>query len=101
MVKGVAWSPDGERIATASRDRTARLWSVGTGVELAILAVHDDWSEDVAWSPDGERIATASRDRTARVWEAATDLKALVSKAHQRILRELTDEERRSAMLPR
>ncbi len=100
-IESVAWSPDGQHVVTASRDRTARIWRVETGAELTIPGVHEDWIESVAWSPDGRRIATASRDRTARVWEAATDLNALVRRARQRILRELTDEERRSVMLPR
>jgi WD40 repeat protein len=99
-VQEVAWSPDGQRIATASRDRTARAWDARTGRGLGILCVHEDWVEAIAWSPDGQRIATASRDRTARVWEATTDLNALTAKARQRIVRELTDEERNSAMLP-
>ncbi len=99
-VRGVAWSPDGQRIATASGDRTVRLWEAQTGTELAIAGVHEDSVEDVAWSPDSQRIVTASRDRTARIWDAATDLDSLVAKARKRVLRELTADERKSAMLP-
>jgi len=99
-LQDVAWSPDGQRIVTASHDRTARVWDADRGTELAVLGVHEDWVERVAWSPDGQRIATASRDRTARVWDARTDLNALLAKAHDRTLRQLTAEERRSAMLP-
>ncbi|MGH8886851.1 MAG: WD40 repeat domain-containing protein, partial [Egibacteraceae bacterium] len=99
-VRGVAWSPDGRCVGTASGDGTARIWDAERGTELAIVGVHEDWVEDVAWSPDGRRIATASRDRTARVWNAVTDLDALVAKARTRVSRELTDDERRSVMLP-
>ena len=99
-VRRVAWSPDGQRIATASGDRTARVWDAETGAELAIVGVHEHWVEDVAWSPDGKRIATASRDRTARIWDALTDLDALLAKAHTRVFRQLTVDERKSAMLP-
>jgi WD40 repeat protein len=83
------------------RTETARVWDARTGTGLGILCVHEDWVEAIAWAPDGQRIATASRDRTARVWEATTDLEALIAKARQRPLRELTGEERTSAMLPR
>jgi WD40 repeat protein len=99
-VNGVAWSPGGRRIATASDDRTARVWDAETGAELAVLHGHEDAVQGADWSPEGERIATASRDRTARVRDAGTNLDALVAKAHARVLRELTDEERRSALLP-
>lgn len=100
VVRGVAWSPDGRRIATAPDDRTARVWHATTGAELAVLHGHEDAVQGAAWSPDGERIATASRDRTARVRDAGTNLDALVAKAHAQVLRELTDEERRSVLLP-
>ena len=99
-VGAVAWSPDGRRIATASVDRTARTWDAERGSELAVLCVHDSSVEDVAWSPDGRRIVTASRDRTVQVLDAMTDLEALAVTARRRVFRELTDDERRSAMLP-
>ncbi|MGH3801738.1 MAG: AAA family ATPase, partial [Pseudonocardiaceae bacterium] len=38
----VAWSPDGRRLATASSDRTARIWDAGSGTELTVLHGHDD-----------------------------------------------------------
>ncbi|MGH8886638.1 MAG: AAA family ATPase [Egibacteraceae bacterium] len=99
-VGAVAWSPDGRRIVTASGDRTVRVWDASHGAELAVVGVHEHWIEGVAWSPDARCIATASRDRTARVWNAETDLHQLVAKARTRVFRELTDDERRSAMLP-
>ncbi len=99
-VRAVAWSPDGRRIATASGDRTVRMWDAQAGTELTITGVHEDWVQGVAWSPDSRHLATASYDRTARIWDVATDLDALVAKARTRILRELTDDERKSALLP-
>jgi WD40 repeat protein len=66
----VAWSPDGRRLATASSDRTVRIWNAHTGSELAVLQGHDDWVWCVVWSPDGQRLATASDDRTVRLWNA-------------------------------
>ncbi|MFA1538517.1 nSTAND1 domain-containing NTPase [Actinomadura monticuli] len=62
----VAWSPDGTRIATASRDRTARVWTAD-GAQESVLAEHGDWVRAVAWSPDGARLASASDDRTIRL----------------------------------
>ncbi|MFI6518991.1 AAA family ATPase [Spirillospora sp. NPDC050679] len=67
-VDGVAWSPDGALLATASRDGTARIWDAATGAERAVLDGHRDCVEAVAWSPGGDLLATAGRDGTARVW---------------------------------
>jgi len=66
----VAFSPDGQRIVTASMDKTARVWDAETGQELRKFEGHTKTVTCVAFSPDGKRIATASVDKTARVWDA-------------------------------
>jgi dipeptidyl aminopeptidase/acylaminoacyl peptidase len=68
----VALSPDGRRLATASSDRTVRIWDTTTGQTLTTLTGHTGPVREVAFSPDGRRLATASSDGTARVWDAAT-----------------------------
>ncbi len=70
-VTAVAFSPDGARLATASHDRTVRLWQVPAGTELTQMR-NDGPVTAVAFSPDGRRLATASSDRTAKLWEVAT-----------------------------
>lgn len=71
-VRSVAWSPDARRVATASRDGTARIWDVATGTTEHVLRGHEAMVEGAAWSPDSRLVATASRDRTVRIWDAAT-----------------------------
>jgi WD40 repeat protein len=68
----VAFSPDGTTLATASTDRTARLWEAATGTCRTTLSGHTDQVLGVAFSPDGTTLATASTDRTARLWDTTT-----------------------------
>jgi WD40 repeat protein len=68
-----AFSPDGERIATASWNKTARIWDAATGKPIGEpLTGHEASVSSVVFSPDGKCILTASWDRTARIWDAAT-----------------------------
>jgi Tol biopolymer transport system component len=68
---GIAFSPDGRTLATASRDGIARLWDVDTGQDQTSLD-HKSVVESVAFSPDGRTLATASRDGHARLWDVVT-----------------------------
>ena len=67
-----AFSPDGRRIVTASRDRRAGLWDASTGENIAWLEGHRDRVAWATFSDDGRLIATASRDGTARIWDGST-----------------------------
>jgi WD40 repeat protein len=71
-VTSAAFSPDGARIVTASKDKTARTWNAKTGALLATLEGHGDYVTSAAFSPDGASIVTASHDKTARIWNATT-----------------------------
>jgi WD40 repeat protein/serine/threonine protein kinase len=71
-VEHAAFSPDGGRLVTASRNHTARVWDARTGEAVTPPLRHDDIVWKAAFSPDGQRVVTASRDRTARVWEVSS-----------------------------
>ena len=80
-VWGVAFSPDGHRLATASNDTTVRLWNADTGHPLgAPFTGHTGEVSDVAFSPDGHRLASASQDGTVRLWPAWASPEMLCSK---------------------
>jgi TPR repeat protein len=71
-VATAAFSPDGERIVTASDDKTARVWDLATGREIVLLSGHDQPVTSAAFSSDGKRVVTSSYDKTARIWDART-----------------------------
>jgi WD40 repeat protein len=73
-VTRLVFSPDGQRLATASEDHTVKVWRTDTGQELITLVGHVDGVAGVAFSPNGERLASAGYDNTVRVWDSASGL---------------------------
>jgi WD40 repeat protein len=80
-VHDVAFSPDGTRIASASDDKTARVWNIGRAEQSHVLKGHGDAVAYVLFSPDGRRIVTVGHD-TTRVWDARSG--KLVSVSEER-----------------
>jgi WD40 repeat protein/energy-coupling factor transporter ATP-binding protein EcfA2 len=81
-VSSATFSPEGSRVVTASRDRTARIWDAATAKQIAVLRGHDGFVLSAAFSPDGSRIVTSSDDKTARIWDAATAKQIAVLRGH-------------------
>ena len=71
-VDWVAWSPDGKRIASGSRDWQVHVWDSASGNLLYMYMGHTDWVFSVAWSLNEQRIASSSADSTVQVWDATT-----------------------------
>src|SRR5207245_8188840 len=65
------FSPDGQRIVTASWDKTARVWNAANGQVVAKLEGHSDLVSNYATRTERQRAKTASAEYTARVWNAA------------------------------
>ena len=68
----VAWSPDGETIASAGQDKTVVLRDANSGTVSDVLQGHEDEVTVVVWSPDGERLASAGLENAIRLWDAQT-----------------------------
>jgi WD40 repeat protein len=71
VVRSVAFSPDGRRLAGASSSQ-ARIWDLADGRELVCLRDHGGQVRSVAFAPDGRRVATGATDGAVRLWDAAT-----------------------------
>jgi WD40 repeat protein/tRNA A-37 threonylcarbamoyl transferase component Bud32 len=67
-----AFSPDGQRAASGSIDKTISLWDLATGKELRTLVGHRNPVEKVAFSPDGTRLLSSGWERNVRLWDVAT-----------------------------
>jgi WD40 repeat protein len=82
-VTSAAFSPDGTKVVTGSRDRTFRVWDAITGVVTDLVQGHEGAVNSAAFSPDGMRVVTASGDKTARVWDVSTGAEIAVLKGHE------------------
>ena len=68
---GVAFSRDGRRLASTSRDGTVRLWEADTGRELRRFSGHRQMVSAVAFTPGGHAVS-GSHDHTVRVWDVGS-----------------------------
>ncbi|KIX05609.1 uncharacterized protein Z518_03581 [Rhinocladiella mackenziei CBS 650.93] len=71
-VFAVTFSPNGLLLASASYDKTVRLWNPTTGQEVQTLEGHTSHVNAVTFSSDGSLLASASGDMTVRLWNPAT-----------------------------
>lgn len=85
-VYAMAFSPDGNRIATAGQD-SVRLWDPRSGEEIVELRGHRSFVWSVVFSPDGSQLASGSGDGTIRVWDTRsrpTDVESSPTEADRR-----------------
>ncbi|KAL0453160.1 UNVERIFIED_CONTAM: U4/U6 small nuclear ribonucleoprotein PRP4-like protein [Sesamum latifolium] len=79
----VAFSPTSYLLATASADRTARLWNV-EGSVLRTFEGHLDRLARISFHPSGKYLGTASFDKTWRLWDVETGEELLLQEGHSR-----------------
>jgi len=86
FVMFLAFSPDQQRIASASSDNTIKVWDLKESKEIATLAEHKGMVWAVAFSPDGKFLASASGDKTLRIWDLTTNKQISVLSGHTSII---------------
>ena len=65
----IAWDNEGKRLASASRDKTAKLFDIETGELLVTYSGHSNPVKGVAFHPDNEQIYTAGGDNKIHWWK--------------------------------
>ena len=81
-VHSAAYSPDGSLIATATNDRTIKIWSAKDCSLLKTLYGHNFAVWSVSFNPDGKRIVSASGDKTVRIWDIESNKELLELQGH-------------------
>ena len=75
-VASVNFSPNGQRLASASSDRTVKLWDSASGQLLRTLTGHAEPVSSLTFSPGGQCLASASQDGTVKIWDSASGQRA-------------------------
>jgi WD40 repeat protein len=65
-------SPDGQTLASASADKTIKIWNLATEKEIHTLTGHSSFVNYLVISPDGQTLASASADKTIKLWNLVT-----------------------------
>ncbi len=71
-VNSLAFSPDGEFLASAVGDGTIKIWNSRTGAEIRAFSAHADSVYSVAFHPNGRLLASSGADRKVKVWDWTT-----------------------------
>ena len=82
-INDIAFSPDGQTLASASVDRTIKLWSVAKGVAICTLPGYRASVHAIAFSPDGALLASGSWDRTIKLWSIPDGKELAALKEHR------------------
>lgn len=88
LVRSIAFSPNGQTIATGTAEGQIKLWQVNTGKELPGLPGHTKQVSALAYSPDGQTIVSGGIDNTIKIWNLnqPNSRRALTLTGHQDLI---------------
>jgi len=87
QITRIVFSPDGATLASASSDRTIRLWDVATGAHKHTLSGHQSYIYSVAFSPDRLTLASGSENGRIRLWNVTTGQYRVTLEGHKDVVR--------------
>src|SRR5439155_25632475 len=68
-VTSVAFSPDGERLASSGADGFVKIWNSRTGQLIQSIKAHQGWAHSVAFHASGKFVVSSGQDKRFRVWD--------------------------------
>lgn len=86
VIYAIAAAPSGTHFATASSDKTVRLWRTSDGAAAGVLDGHAATVQTLAYSADGKTLASGSQDGIVKLWNVHARIETVTFNSHARDL---------------